>query len=155
MHNLNKKTVGPHFRNRPFVADPFRTSQVLLPAAHRHSGISRIRFIHASNQIPCSSNVCCIVAGCLAILRIQEFLNSTLEQYSWNLLGSQTGGWDKRCFRRRATNPLHFAGTPSPPTKSLDFRGFDSNKLLILKGGNSHVRMILLGVSRKFRLEDS
>ena len=32
---------------------------------------------------------------------------------------------------------------PSPPTKSLGFRGFDSSKLLILKVGNSHVRMIL------------
>ena len=30
--------------------------------------------------------------------------------------------------------------TPSPPTKSLDFRGFDSSRLLILMGGNSHVR---------------
>ena len=30
--------------------------------------------------------------------------------------------------------------TPSPPTKSFDFGGFDSSKLLILKGGNSHVR---------------
>ena len=29
--------------------------------------------------------------------------------------------------------------TPSPPTKSFDFRRFDSSKLLILKGGNSHV----------------
>ena len=26
-------------------------------------------------------------------------------------------------------------GTPSPPTKSFDFRGFDSSKLLILEGG--------------------
>ena len=33
--------------------------------------------------------------------------------------------------------------TPSPPTKSFDFGGFDSSKLLILKGGNSHVRVIL------------
>ena len=32
--------------------------------------------------------------------------------------------------------------TPSPPMKSFDFRGFDSSKLLILKGGNSHVRRI-------------
>ena len=32
---------------------------------------------------------------------------------------------------------------PSPPTKSLDFRGFDSSRLLILKGGNSHVHIIL------------
>ena len=32
--------------------------------------------------------------------------------------------------------------TPSPPTKSLDSRGFDSSKFLILKGGNSHVRLI-------------
>ena len=33
--------------------------------------------------------------------------------------------------------------TPSPPMKSLDFRGFDSSRLLILRGGNSHVRWIL------------
>ena len=33
--------------------------------------------------------------------------------------------------------------TPSPPTKSLGFRGFDSSKLWILKGGNSHVHWIL------------
>ena len=32
------------------------------------------------------------------------------------------------------------AYTPSPPTKSLGFGGFDSSRLLILKGGNSHVR---------------
>ena len=32
--------------------------------------------------------------------------------------------------------------TPSPPTKSLGFKGFDPSKLLILKGGNSHVRII-------------
>ena len=31
----------------------------------------------------------------------------------------------------------------SPPTKSLGFRGFDSSRLLILKGGNSHVRRVL------------
>ena len=30
--------------------------------------------------------------------------------------------------------------TPSPPTKSFDFIGFESSKLLIQKGGNSHVR---------------
>ena len=29
---------------------------------------------------------------------------------------------------------------PSPPIKSLDFRGFDSSRLLILRVGNSHVR---------------
>ena len=33
--------------------------------------------------------------------------------------------------------------TPSPPTESLDFRSFDSSKLLIIKGGNSRVRIIL------------
>ena len=33
--------------------------------------------------------------------------------------------------------------TPSPPTKSFDFRGFDASRLLILRGGNSHVRIIL------------
>ena len=30
--------------------------------------------------------------------------------------------------------------TPSPPIKSFDFRGFDSSRLLILRGGNYHVR---------------
>ena len=35
------------------------------------------------------------------------------------------------------------AHTPRPPIKSLDFRGFDSSKLLILRGGNSHVSGIL------------
>ena len=41
--------------------------------------------------------------------------------------------------------PLHplVMNMPSPPTRSLDFREFDSSKLLILKGGNSHVRIIL------------
>ena len=45
--------------------------------------------------------------------------------------------------------------TPSPPTKSLDFRGFDASKLSILRGGNSHVRIILQGVSGKVWLKDS
>ena len=36
-----------------------------------------------------------------------------------------------------------FTCTLSPPIKSLDFRGFDSSRLLILRGGNSHVRIIL------------
>ena len=32
--------------------------------------------------------------------------------------------------------------TPSLPTKSLDVRGFDSSKLLILRGGNYHIHRI-------------
>ena len=40
-------------------------------------------------------------------------------------------------------NSSHSSNTASPPTKSLGFRGFSSSKLLILKGGNSHVRRIL------------
>ena len=32
------------------------------------------------------------------------------------------------------------ANTANLPTKSLDFRGFDSSRLLILGGGNSHIR---------------
>ena len=31
---------------------------------------------------------------------------------------------------------------PSPSTKSLAFGGFDSRRLLILRGGNFHVRII-------------
>ena len=33
--------------------------------------------------------------------------------------------------------------TPSPPIRSLGFEGFDSSRLLIIRGGNSHVRLIL------------
>ena len=32
--------------------------------------------------------------------------------------------------------------TPNPPTKSFNFEGFDSSKLLILRGGNYHARRI-------------
>ena len=39
--------------------------------------------------------------------------------------------------------PLRRRPTPSPPTKSLDFRGSDSSRLLILRGGSSHVRIIV------------
>ena len=35
-----------------------------------------------------------------------------------------------------------FSLTPSPPIMSLHFRGFDSSKLSIIVGGNSHVRRI-------------
>ena len=35
--------------------------------------------------------------------------------------------------------------TPSPPTKSSGFIVFDSSRLLILKGGNSHVRKSCIG----------
>ena len=31
---------------------------------------------------------------------------------------------------------------PSPPTKRLGFEWFDSSKLLIVRGGNSHARRI-------------
>ena len=40
---------------------------------------------------------------------------------------------------------FRYLSTPSPPTKSLDFRGFDSSRLLMLRGGYSHVRRILIG----------
>ena len=40
--------------------------------------------------------------------------------------------------------------TTNPPTKSLDFRGFDSSKLLILKGGNSHVHQFYRESPGKF-----
>ena len=40
---------------------------------------------------------------------------------------------------------LFFKITPSPPTKSLDFRGFDSSRLLILTGGNYHNKSNLIG----------
>ena len=33
--------------------------------------------------------------------------------------------------------------TPSPPTKSLGFEGFDSRRLLILRDGNYHIHIIV------------
>ena len=38
---------------------------------------------------------------------------------------------------------LSLRSAPSPPTKSSGFRGFDSSKLLILRGGNYHIHMIV------------
>ena len=64
----------------------FRDSCVVVssnsgPFAPHRSGISRMRFIHSSNRIPCSSKVCCLFVSCLvrclAILRIEGCLNST------------------------------------------------------------------------------
>ena len=43
-------------------------------------------------------------------------------------------------LRKRRGSPTC---TPSPPIKSLGFEGFDSSRLLILRDGDSHVRMIL------------
>ena len=39
-------------------------------------------------------------------------------------------------------NVVERVSTPSLPTKSFDFRGFDSSRLLIQRGGNSHIRKI-------------
>ena len=88
--------------------------------------------------------------------------------YNGRVFGEQWPGWNKVTGPMTATMAaLHMYGwkarcpdlwmvlvgrtaivsdsgiTPSPPTKSFDFRGFDSSRLLILKGGNSHVRIIL------------
>ena len=46
-------------------------------------------------------------------------------------------------FRAPLWSDRHSEATPSPPTKSSAFRGFDSSRLLILRGGNSHVHIIL------------
>ena len=43
-------------------------------------------------------------------------------------------------FTRTSPAGAGVTNTPSPPTKSLGFEGFDSSRLLILRGGNSHVR---------------
>ena len=49
----------------------------LYSSSRRRSGISRIRVIHSSNLMSCSSNVCfvsSVIFGCLAILRIEGCL---------------------------------------------------------------------------------
>ena len=38
---------------------------------------------------------------------------------------------------------ITITATPSPPTKSSGFRGFDSSRLLILMGGNYHIHIIV------------
>ena len=47
-------------------------------------------------------------------------------------------------FEMLPFGPLQSSSTPSPipPTKSFDFGGFDSSKLLILRGGNYHIHII-------------
>ena len=46
-----------------------------------------------------------------------------------------------KCVRsRRCIHVSSAACTPSPPIKSLDFRGFDSSRVFILRGGNSRIR---------------
>ena len=48
---------------------------------------------------------------------------------------------------RRCEGIAGVKGTPSLPTKSLGFEGFDSSKLLILRGGNFHIHIIVQGES--------
>ena len=51
--------------------------------------------------------------------------------------------FDPRLCGAERGDIIYLGGTafaPSPPAKSLDFRGFDSSRLLNPKGGNSHVR---------------
>ena len=50
---------------------------------------------------------------------------------------------DPACPQPIRVPGLRLKRAPSPPIKSLDFRGFDSSRLLIIRGGDSHVRMIL------------
>ena len=65
--------------------------------------------------------------------------------------GQQTGNpnkaayWCHDRFRVVRESPfpksnVRLPCTPSPPIKSLGFRGFDSSRLLILRGGNFHDR---------------
>ena len=55
-----------------------------------------------------------------------------------------TYGWKARCPGGQNRAIVSGSGiTPSPPTKSFDFGGFGSSRLLILRGGNSHVRIIV------------
>ena len=63
------------------------------PWWHGCSRISRIRFVvHSSNQIPRSFGT---VFGCLAIIRVEGCLSSTLYlQSSWNPPGAGYGGGD-------------------------------------------------------------
>ena len=57
--------------------------------------------------------------------------NNTNMNHNDNSNSSRTSNWE---------DPAETSNiTPSPPTKSLDFEGFDSSRLLILRGGNSHV----------------
>ena len=61
------------------------------------------------------------------------------------ICGQHAGNLWTKCGKPRedvATRAHLKHRTPSPPTKSLDLRGFDSSRLLILRGGNSYVRRI-------------
>ena len=43
-------------------------------------------------------------------------------------------------WRTSTGGPESLQTTPNLPTNIVDFRGLDSSRLLILRGGNSHVR---------------
>ena len=59
---------------------------------------------------------------------------------------------EKRRKKASETTTTNTGGvnTPSPPTKSFDFGGFDSSKFLILQGGNSHVHIFYRESPGKF-----
>ena len=57
--------------------------------------------------------------------------------YTYIYIYMNQGSERRESLAERPTVP---AITPSPPIKSLYFRGFDSSRLLILRGGNYHVR---------------
>ena len=73
-------------------------------------------------------------------VHIQKYIYIYIYIYTYG-----SGAWELVSPRPRLSflRPVHLR------TKSFDFRGFDSSRLLILKGGNSRVRVILQGVSRK------
>ena len=81
------------------------------------AGISRIRFIHSSNQIPCSSIlfVSGLLFSCLAILRIEGCEDLRPSEGGTNGVGTKCGHCRFHVFRQR-----NFWGTPvnlllSPP----------------------------------------
>ena len=112
----------------------------------RASGTSRIRFIHYSIQIPCSSNVL------WSFLVVWRFFESSdvwtvpsnsiiwIPQSFWDS-GRRQGDGRRRAPPHGAQLGTRYAilSTANLRTKIPDFGGFDSSRILVLRGWNCHV----------------
>ena len=93
------------------------------------SGISRIRFIHASNHILCSSNVVYIDVSYLAILRIEGCLNSNYPLTVFFESPNSVGGWwttrgvgllrGLSCFRQTERTLARSLKWPARPAREI------------------------------------
>ena len=77
-------------------------------------GLSILRFRYLVPRM-----CCCVVVSCLAIMSIEGCLNSTLQQYYWNLLGASQAPWWLG-GRRRSSRPSRSRSGSAPAARSAE-----------------------------------